>query len=299
MFERNLEDNLFELHRKLCDKTYKHGEYISFYITDPKIRHIHKATIQDRIIHHAVYRALYPIFDKSFIFDSYSCRIKKGTHCAIKRFEVFSRKASENYMNSSFVLKCDIRKFFASVDHEILKRLIRNRVKDKNVLWLMDNIIDSFETKTDPLALTGATAKNKGIPIGNLTSQLFANIYLNELDQYIKHSLRLKYYIRYCDDFVILSNDEEYLNKIKEDIGRFVSEKLNLRLHKDKVMFRKLYQGIDFLGYITSSRFRVLRTKTKRKMFKRVTSKNISSYLGVLNHCNGRKLEEKIKSMIK
>jgi RNA-directed DNA polymerase len=129
IFERNLEDNLFKLHTELKTKNYWHGKYISFYITDPKQRHIHKATVRDRIVHHAVYRVLYPIFDKSFIFDSYSCRVGKGTHKAVYRLEKFVRKVSKNYKGQSLVLKCDVRKFFASVDHDILMSLIEKKIK--------------------------------------------------------------------------------------------------------------------------------------------------------------------------
>ena len=143
-FEIKSENNLFTLHEKLSNKIYRHSDYTAFYVTDPKLRHIHKASVPDRIIHHAVYRVLYPLFDKSFIFDSYSCRLKKGTHKAVLRLEKFAKIVSQNYAKPCHVLKCDIRKFFDSVNHEILLNLIGKKISDKNCLWLIKEIIDSF-----------------------------------------------------------------------------------------------------------------------------------------------------------
>ena len=130
------------------DKTYRHSDYTSFYITDPKLRHIHKAEVRDRIVHHAVYRILYPIFDKSFIFDSYSCRLNKGTHRAVKRLESFTRKVSGNYTKPCFALKCDVKKFFDSVDHQILLGIIQKKITDLDTIWLLKRIIGSFNKST-------------------------------------------------------------------------------------------------------------------------------------------------------
>ena len=186
-FERNLEDNLFALYEKLRKKTYKHGTYEEFFVHDPKERHIHKASVADRVLHHLLYNYLSPLFDKSFIFDSYSCRLGKGTHKGVKRLEKFTKIVSKNYAKPCWVLKLDIKKFFANVDHSVLKKLLRNKILDGDILWLLDQVIDSFP---------------KGIPLGNLTSQVFANIYMNELDQFIKNKLKIKYYLRYADDFI-------------------------------------------------------------------------------------------------
>lgn len=239
--------------------------------------------MRDRIVHHAVYRILYPIFDKCFIYDSYSCRIGKGTHRAVKRLERFSRKVSRNYTGPCFVLKCDIRKFFFSVDHQILFELIKKKVKDEAVLDLVNEIIESFHVDT-----------NKGIPIGNLTSQLFANVYLHELDRFVKYDLRVKYYIRYCDDFVILSDDVVYLRSVCSKISEFLEKELKLSFHEDKITIRKLRQGVDFLGYVVLPYHTVLRTKTKKRMLVRVDEENLSSYLGILKHCDGYKLAENV-----
>ena len=206
-FERNLMENIISLHHDLKNKTYKHGPYIPFKISDPKPRDIHKASVRDRLLHHAIYRFLYPYFDRKFIFDSYSCRLNKGTHRAINRLRDFSRKVSKNYTKQCFVLKCDIRKFFASIDHEVLKDILKKHISDQNILWLLGQVIDSFEsekTKQSNFSNLGV-----GLPLGNLTSQLLVNIYMNEFDHFMKRELKVKYYIRYADDFVIFLNDKK------------------------------------------------------------------------------------------
>ncbi len=148
-FALNLEDNLFTLHAELKNKTYRHDHYTSFFVNDPKRRHIHKATVRDRIVHHALYRALYPLFDRGFIYDSYSCRDNKGTHRAVERLATFARQASRNYTRPCFVLKCDTRRFFDSIDHTILLELIGKKVKDADTLWLIEDIIASFRVETE------------------------------------------------------------------------------------------------------------------------------------------------------
>ncbi len=144
-FEFHLEDNIFHLHQELKNKTYVHASYQRFQIFDPKHRIIHKAKVRDRIVHHAIYRILAPVFESSFIYDSYSCRIGKGTHAAVDRLEGFVRKVSENYTSSCWALKCDIRKFFDSINHSVLERLIRNKINDPDTLWLVEGISRSFE----------------------------------------------------------------------------------------------------------------------------------------------------------
>lgn len=286
-FEFNLEDNLFQLHHELETKTYQHSNYTRFYIQDPKLRLINKATIKDRVLHHAVFRILYQTFDKSFIFDSYSCRLNKGTHKAVNRLETFCRKLSKNNKRKIFALKCDIRKFFDSIDQDILLELIKNKIKDENATWLIEKIIKSFPA---------------GLPLGNVTSQLFANIYLNELDQFVKHELKEKYYLRYCDDFLILSENEKSLIKLINPINGFLKTNLNLTFHPNKIILRKHRQGIDFLGYVVRPYCRTLRTKTKRRILKKVEKEKIfnqslQSYFGVLGHCRGYTIKRKIFSL--
>src|SRR3989344_6289457 len=197
-FSLFLIDNILNLHRDLKNKSYIHGSYFAFKISDPKPRDIHKAKVRDRLVHHALHRILYPYFDKQFIFDSYSCRIKKGTLRAINRFRYFIRKVSQNNTKTVWILKCDIRKFFANIDHLILKNILERYIEDNGTRWLLAQVINSFNTK-EKVGI--------GLPLGNLTSQLLINIYMNEFDQFIKRKLKIKYYIRYADDFIILSRD--------------------------------------------------------------------------------------------
>lgn len=282
-FERNLTINIFSLHSDLKNKTYNHGGYIAFNISDPKPRNIHKASVRDRVLHHLLYKELYPYFDKKFIFDSYSCRKNKGTHKAILRFESFVRKVSKNYAGRCFVLKCDIRKFFASVNHQALKDILKKYIKDENLLSLLFNIIDSFYP---------------GLPLGNLTSQLLVNIYMNEFDQFVKHKLKEKYYIRYADDFVFVSEYKLKLENLIPKIYEFLRENLKLSLHPNKVFIKTAYSGVDFLGWVNFPKHRVLRTSTKRKMIRKlkgeIKEETIASYLGMLKWGNGYKISKKI-----
>lgn len=282
-FEKNLMENLLEINRDLETKTYKHSGYHSFKISDPKQRDIHKAIVRDRLVHHAIYRILYPYFDKKFIFDSYSCRVGKGTHKAIYRFESFIRKVSKNNTKTCWILKCDIRKFFASIDHKILKNILVRHIEDKDTLNLLENTIDSFE---------------KGLPLGNLTSQLLVNVYMNEFDQFMKHTLKVRYYIRYADDFVILQNDKIRLQNILLKISEFLENELNLQLHPNKVFIKTIASGVDFLGWVHFSKHRVLRTATKKRMFRNILKNQkpntIASYLGTLSHGNAYNLQKQI-----
>lgn len=289
-FGRNLMSNLISLHQDLIDRIYKHGAYQAFRISDPKPRVIHKATVRDRIVHRAIYRILYPYFHSRFIYDSYSCRLGKGTHKAVKRFSVQAAKLSENDTKPVWILKCDIRKFFASIDQEILLGLLRQQIPDENIIWLIEKVISSFNS-----GIVG-----KGLPLGNLTSQLFANIYLNELDQFMKHQMKAKYYLRYADDFVILSRDKDYLLELTPKIADFLAERLKLELHPDKLFLTTIAFGVDFLGWVNFIKHRVLRTTTKRRMFKRLSQSGgklevTQSYLGMLSHGNGYKLRKRLE----
>lgn len=286
-FQANLMANILSLHHALKDQSYVHGPYHAFSINDPKPRNIHKATIRDRLLHHALYRKLYPLFDRTFIADSYSCRREKGTHKALDRFQAFAWKASKNHTRTCWVLKCDIRKFFASVDHQVLYAILRRYIPDERILGLSQRVIDSFHT-----------APGIGLPLGNLTSQLFVNIYMNEFDQWVKHKLRAKYYIRYADDFVLLSHDRKQLEEILPYMVAFLGERLRLQMHPDKVFIKTLASGVDFLGWVHFPDHRVLRTGTKRRMFKCVTDSHddvvIDSYFGLLRHGNTRKLQARL-----
>jgi len=289
-FERNLMTHIINLHTRLKTKPYRHGSYQHFKISDPKPRDIHKATVQDRLVHHAIYRVLYSYFDTKFIHDSYSCRDNKGTHKAIERFTYFTRKVSKNYTNQCFILKCDIRKFFANIDHAILVTILEKHISDQDILNLLKEIILSFNTK-DKVSV--------GLPLGNLTSQLLVNIYMNEFDHYVKHQLKERYYIRYADDFVFVSEDKLKLEQRILSIELFLKDHLKLEMHPDKVFIQTIHSGVDFLGWIHFPKHKVLRTSTRKRMFKRLIEneykeESVNSYLGLLGHGNGYDLAQNI-----
>lgn len=297
-FSLALMENIFQLHHDLKSLTYRHGGYQAFKINDPKPRDIHKASVRDRLLHHAIYRILYPFFDKTFIADSYSCRVSKGTHKAIGRFREFAQKTSKNNTRTCWALKCDIRKFFANIDHDILLNILKQYIPDEKIICLLENVIDSF---------------SPGLPLGNLTSQLFVNVYMNKFDQFMKHRLKAQYYIRYADDFVIFSENKEWLEKLIGLIKEFLRQELKLELHPDKIFIKTVASGVDFLGMVNFSDYRVLRTKTKRRMFKKISGRydelrnktiseesfdqSLQSYFGMLKHCHGHKIEKMIKAI--
>ncbi len=295
-FGRHLMSEILSLHHDLMRKTYQHQGYKAFKISDPKPRDIHKASVRDRLLHHAVYRVLYPFFSRKFISDSHSCQIGKGTHRALDRFRSFSRRVSRNDTRHAWVLKCDIRKFFASIDHMTLKAILADHINDPDTLWLLDRIISSFHS----------TRPGVGLPLGNLTSQLLVNIYMNEFDQFVKHGLKQKYYIRYADDFVFLHEDQIVLMEVLPKVHDFLEERLKLSLHPDKVYLKTVASGVDFLGWVHFPRHRVLRTATKRRMFRNIIAKRsagdpdkldatLSSYLGMLKHGNAHKLKNEVQ----
>ncbi|MCX6798157.1 MAG: reverse transcriptase/maturase family protein, partial [Candidatus Falkowbacteria bacterium] len=212
-FSLNLADNILQLHGDLANHNYRHGPYKDFFVTDPKLRHIHKAAVSDRLVHHALYRQLYPYFAKKFIAHSYSCQLDKGTHRAIIAFSQVAAKVSHNDRRTAWVLQADIRKFFASIDHKVLLEIMSKYILDKNIIRLLKNIIDSF-----------GHDDGRGLPLGNLTSQLLVNIYMNEFDKFIKYKLKIKYYLRYADDFVFLAPDKDYLSVLLPLIKTFLNK---------------------------------------------------------------------------
>jgi len=270
-FAFTLEDNIVDLHECLTNETYRHGGYEKFFVNDPKLREIHKASVRDRLLHHAVVRVIQPLFERSFIYDSWSCREGKGTHGAVDRFQDIAWKLSRNNTNTVWVLKLDIKKYFASVDQRVLLALLARRVHDERVMALLHEVVLSFP---------------KGFPLGNLTSQLFANVYLHELDYFIRHHLRASGYVRYCDDFVLIDKNRGVLLEHLKFVKEFVFTRLSLTLHPTKVSLSTYSGGIDFLGYVCFPYYRILRTKTKRRMLKNITSENFSSYFGMLGHCS-------------
>ncbi len=290
-FERELESHIFALHRALKDKKYRHGPYTDFYITDPKRRHVHKASVIDRVLHHAVVQILTGAFEPTFIARSFSCRVDKGTHKGVIAAKQMIRQVSQNNTRQCFVLKCDVKQFFATVDHKILLELLGRQISDHHVVWLLSEIVNSFRS---------GDGTRRGLPIGNLTSQLFANVYMNSFDQYIKNELRVKHYARYADDFIIVSDDRQYLEQIIPSVRAFLAQSLILTLHPDKVSVVKLGQGVDFLGAVVFPHHVQLRRKTQSRIAEKFQQKiasynagtitsialeqTLQSYLGVLTH---------------
>ena len=267
-FNFHLERELYQLQTELQTQTYRPGNYYEFHIYEPKLRKISAAPYRDRVVHHALCNIIEPIFERTFIFDSYACRKGKGTHKAVNRFTEFSRK-------NAYVLKCDIKKYFPSIDHEILKTQFRRKIRDTRTLWLMDLIVDSSNPQEHVLeyfegdGLLTPLNRRRGIPIGNLTSQFFANIYLNSFDHFVKEELRCRYYIRYVDDFVVLEKDKARLHQVKAGIETYL-EKFRLRLHPHKCQVFPVKDGTDFLGYRVFPTHRLLRptsvTRARRRL---------------------------------
>ncbi|MCX6718121.1 MAG: reverse transcriptase/maturase family protein [Candidatus Staskawiczbacteria bacterium] len=283
-FYLRLMDNVFDLHKDLTHHTYKHGGYQQFKINDPKSRTIHKASVRDRLLHHAVYRILYPFFDRTFIYDSFSCRNNKGTHKALSGLREFSNIVSKNNTRTCWILKCDIRKFFSSIDQNVLINILQQYIPDRDVIDLLEEIIFSF--------------KPNGLPLGNLTSQLFSNVYMNEFDHFVKHKLKVKYYIRYADDSLFFSENKRDLEKIIPEIKCFLQDRLKLQIHPNKIYIKALHSGMDFLGWVNFKKHRVLRGTTKRRIFWKLkhnpNMETLNSYLGLLSHGKTKKIKDKV-----
>ncbi|MDO9513856.1 MAG: reverse transcriptase domain-containing protein [Elusimicrobiota bacterium] len=255
-FSSNLEGNLTKLLKDIKNETYRPGKYHRFNVYEPKKRRIHSLPFRDRIVQHALNNIIEPVFEKIFIYDSYACRKEKGTHRGVLRLSHFLRSVS----SSAYCFKADIASYFPSVVHDILRREIADKIVDKRLLSLIDIIIFSHSLPN---------RAGCGLPVGNLTSQLFANIYLNKLDYFVKHELKVHYYIRYVDDFIILDEDKKKLADLKEKIAEFLEKDLALKLNKKSSIF-PAKQGVDFLGYRVWGTHRLLRKSSIKRMKKRI-----------------------------
>ncbi len=318
-FTTNLEENLIQIQNELIWKTYEVGRYREFYVYEPKKRLIMALPFKDRVVQWAIYRVLFPLFNKGFYEHNYACRIGKGTHAAADKLQYWLRKVDRK-PQKYYYLKMDISKYFYRVDHDIAMKILERKIKDKDTLWLLEKIIRNDHVPFGlPLgADPGGCHKcdrlyDKGMPIGNLTSQLLANIYLNELDQFCKHSLRIKYYIKYMDDFIILHNDKKYLRKLKAEIEHFLNGKLELHLN-NKTCIRPISTGVEFVGFRIWPTHRRLKKKTALKMKRRLkylqkayargeatfeeVNSSVQSYLGMLKHCNSYNLSNKMLSAL-
>jgi RNA-directed DNA polymerase len=254
-FENNLNNNLKLLRTELLLHSYQPKPLKTFILRDPKTRKISKSHFRDRVIYHAICNIIEPIFDRTFIHDSCANRKGKGTLFALKRFKRFQRKTTKNCSSYGCCLKANIRHYFLEVNHNILLNIIKRKIKDEKVINLIKKILDNGKVK-----------QCIGMPLGNLTSQFFANVYLNELDYYVKHQLRAKYYIRYVDDFIILHSSKKQLEEWKNKINNFLNNNLKLQLHPEKSKIIPLSRGVDFVGFRNFYYFRLLRKRNIRKM---------------------------------
>lgn len=301
-FELDLEGNLIQLQNELIWGTYKTGKYRQFIVREPKERIVAALPFRDRVVQHALVDVIDPIWERRFIAESYACRVSRGTHKGADRAQVILRKVKREH-GKVFVLKADIAKFFYSIDHAILKTLVRRRIACKKTLWLIDAIIDS----------TVREGIHIGIPIGNLTSQLFANIYLHELDEFVKHGLREKHFVRYMDDFIIVHHDKAHLQRTRVAIEKFLWDHLRLKTNaKTQVFPVGIFHGraLDFLGYRIWTTHRKLRkssiqriTQTMKKLQRLYAEGNVTlfrirqsliSWLGHARHAETRGLQEKL-----
>ncbi len=282
-FEKNLKENLISLKNELENYTYMPKPLKRFTIRDPKTRIIHASAFRDRVVHHALCNIIEPLFDKKFIYDSYANRKGKGIHSALKRFDYFKRKISINgsKINNSdydsmvigYVLKADIRHYFDTIGHDILIKIINRTIKDENVIWLIKKILSQHYT-----AIEG-----KGMPLGNLTSQFFANLYLNDFDYFVKHKLKAKYYIRYVDDFVILHNSKKVLLEYKDKIEKYLTN-LRLELHPNKSKIIPIYKGVNFLGFRVFYYHKLIKKSNIGRFKRKSCRKSIELAIGDLTH---------------
>ncbi|NEP16475.1 MAG: RNA-directed DNA polymerase, partial [Leptolyngbya sp. SIO4C1] len=246
-FNYSREQELLALHQALQTRTYQPGRYKVFQIYSPKPRLISAAPYRDRVVHHALCNVIQPIFERTFIFDSYANRLGFGTHRALRRFTHFAR-------SSRYILQCDVRKYFPSIDHEILKALIRRKIKCSDTLWLIDTIIDGSNPQEPAIEhfpgdhLFTPLERRRGLPIGNLTSQFFANIYLNGFDHFVKEELRAAKYLRYVDDFALFSDDYGYLTETRPAVESYLA-RLRLKIHPVKSQLFETRYGANFVGF--------------------------------------------------
>jgi len=319
-FEWNLERNLFQLQKELESREYRPGRSICFAIKEPSPREIFAASFKDRVVHHLLIREILEMGERKFIFDSFACRKNKGTHAAIKRLRKLIRQITKNNRENVFYGQLDISGFFMSIDHDVLFSIFQKFISKQDkpnqwkeeILWLAKTIIfhkptENYLIKGNPSLFKLIPARKSlfqsgekcGLPIGNYSSQFFANLYLNELDQFIKRKLKCKYYIRYVDDFILLDRDKEKLKFWRDEIDNFLRDNLKLKLSLKKTKIQPLKTGIDFLGYFVKPNYILVRKKVvsrlKNKLYRLNNAKEeitgpskilatINSYYGHFKH---------------
>lgn len=309
-FSSNLEENLIVLQNDLIWKSYEVGKYKDFYIHEPKKRLIMALPFRDRVVQWAIHLVINDFYEKSFITHNYACITNRGTHGAVANMQRWIRQVNRR-KGKYYYLKMDVAKYFYRIDHDILLKIIKKKIKDEEAVWLLETIIRSeHEFGLELNYEEEIRINDKGIPIGNLTSQMMANVYLNELDQFVKRKLGIKYYMRYMDDFVILHDDKEILNILLKTIEGFLDKELGLKLN-NKTCIRPIDLGLEFLGYKIWWSHIKLKKKTALKMRRNLkrnlkqyqrgekkfesANSTFQSYQGVLRHCDSYNLLEKIQ----
>jgi len=279
LFLFQIENEILLLREELLHKTYKPKSYFQFEVKEPKIRQICSSNFRDRVTHHAICQLIEPIFERRSIFDSYACRNDKGSHQAVSRCQKFAKQYK-------YYLKCDINKFFENIDHQVLKNILRRVFKDQDLLWLLDVIIDHKVPEN---------IKGKGLPIGNLTSQHFANLYLGEFDHYVKERLQVKGYVRYMDDFICFSNSKAELWNLHSQLQKFVEDNLLLKLKARVTQVAPVIDGIPFLGFRIFPSIIRLKNENLRRLIFKIKKKESLYAIGELPL---NKLRQSVNSMV-
>lgn len=334
-FEKHLEANLFSLANEIIESNYIPKPSICFIVDKPVKREIFAADFRDRVIHHFIYNYISPIFEKTFINDSYSCRKGKGTHYGIKRIDHFIRSCSQNYTKNCYILKLDIKGYFMAMNKTLLFGKIKEALINQKhkidfdlplVLYLIEKTLynDPKENckikgkKTDWVGLPESKSlfyakHNCGLPIGNLTSQLFGNIYMNPFDHWVKQRLQIKYYGRYVDDFILVHSDKEYLKSLIPILSNFLLSALKLTLHPCKIYLQHYSKGVQYLGAIIKPHRIYIASRTKGNFYNAIEKQNkiarnhkptkeeqqaflssINSYLGIMKHYKTYKLRKQM-----
>lgn len=334
-FEVYYEQNLIDLCEEINNGTYRPGKSIAFIVNQPVKREIFAADFRDRVVHHLLINKLNHLFEKEFIYDSYACRVNKGTHFGIKRIDRFIRQCSHNYTRDCYILKMDIKGFFMSIDKTLLYPRLEEFIKAKYfksdktlILDLCKKIVFYVPAKNciikgkksnwkglPPDKSLFCSPENCGLPIGNLTSQVFANFYLNSLDHFIKHKLKIRYYGRYVDDFVLVHEDNEYLKSIIPAIRSFLLNDLHLQLHPKKIILQHYQKGVKYLGAFIKPGRIYMANRTKGNFYNAIQKHNavvcdhkpsknekdsflssMNSYLGIMKHYKTYTLRKNIIS---
>jgi retron-type reverse transcriptase len=332
-FEVNLEENLIDLWRELNSGTYQPRRSIAFIIDQPVKREIFAADFRDRVVHHWLIGKLNPLFEKQFIYDSYACRVGKGTHFGINRADRFIRRCSANYTRDCFVLKLDIQGFFMHIDRKRLFNRLQLFIREKyqeqdwpKVLevtkkMVFNDPVRNCYQKSSPKKWVGLPASKSlfhaapdcGLPIGNLSSQVFANFYMDMFDHFVKHDLGIKYYGRYVDDFIIVHQSKDYLKRLIPILRTFLTEELGLSLHPKKIYLQHYAKGLTFLGVVIKPNRIYIGARTKGNFYEAIQRQNvviqdhkpgkaeqaqflssINSYLGILQHYHTYNLRKKM-----